>query len=286
MANDTVLYSTSFQEGRNNKVIFIDLRERGRPPYDTFLKISERGRNARSTVHIPANKLDLLEDAIHEARELSGNKRKRSDKQASEDTIFVGNMTFDTTAEDLEELFGDTGDIVSAQIIMSGKRSSGGGLVKFTEPSAAAAAIENFHDYELKGRPLLVRYDLEPGGPKYNNQGGGGGRGGNNSNQKKGKPIPNMDNDPERTVFVAGLDWEVTQDELGEYFEQCGNVTGATIIMKGTKSAGCGLVEFSAAEEAEAAINKLSGSELHGRQIRVRFDKREEINQRLEQDGK
>jgi RNA recognition motif-containing protein len=58
---------------------------------------------------------------------------------------------------------------------------------------------------------------------------------------------------------------------LREYFAQVGNVTSAKVIVDkfSGRSKGFGFVEMSTPEEAQAAIEKLNGTELDGRQITV-----------------
>ncbi|PIS32281.1 RNA-binding protein [Candidatus Peregrinibacteria bacterium CG08_land_8_20_14_0_20_41_10] len=74
-----------------------------------------------------------------------------------------------------------------------------------------------------------------------------------------------------KKLFVGGLPWKITEDELRNAFAQYGTVESATIIvdrMSG-RSKGFGFVEMSTDEEAQAAIAKLNGQELGGRNIIV-----------------
>jgi cold-inducible RNA-binding protein len=97
--------------------------------------------------------------------------------------LYVGNLPFQTTSDDLREHFAQAGNVESAQIVedrMTG-RSRGFGFVEMTTPEEAAAAIEQFNGKDFKGRNLTVnearpRTDRGPG--NYGNQGGGGGYGG------------------------------------------------------------------------------------------------------------
>jgi cold-inducible RNA-binding protein len=98
--------------------------------------------------------------------------------------LYVGNLPFQTTSDDLREHFAQAGNVESAQVVedrMTG-RSRGFGFVEMTTPEEAAAAIEQFNGKDFKGRNLTVnearpRTD-RPGGGGYGNRGGGGGYGG------------------------------------------------------------------------------------------------------------
>jgi hypothetical protein len=92
--------------------------------------------------------------------------------------IFVANFPFSTTSEELEELFGQHGEVVSAKVATDREtgRSRGFGFVEMGSPDAAAAAIQQLNGFDLGGRPLAVRVAEDRGGPG----GGGGGRPGGN----------------------------------------------------------------------------------------------------------
>jgi RNA recognition motif-containing protein len=74
-----------------------------------------------------------------------------------------------------------------------------------------------------------------------------------------------------KKLFVGSLPWATTSDDLKELFSQFGEVTSATIIidkMNG-RSRGFGFVEMSDDAAADAAIDKLNGSEYQGRTMVV-----------------
>jgi RNA recognition motif-containing protein len=72
--------------------------------------------------------------------------------------LFVGNIEWGATEEDLKELFGQYGEVEEAIIIkdrMSG-RSKGFGFVTFAEDADADKAIESLSGHDLNGRELVV----------------------------------------------------------------------------------------------------------------------------------
>lgn len=72
--------------------------------------------------------------------------------------VYVGNLPWSMRDADLEQLFSEAGEVVSARVIMDRvrNRSKGFGFVEFTSPEDAQAAIEKFNGYEVEGRPLRV----------------------------------------------------------------------------------------------------------------------------------
>ena len=109
--------------------------------------------------------------------------------QVNNKKIYVGNLPFSATQQDLENLVAEYGETVSVQLIidrMSG-RSKGFGFVEFTTEEAASAAVEGLNGHEIDGRPLMVKI-ARPQEPRDNRGGGfgGGSRGGFGGNRGGG----------------------------------------------------------------------------------------------------
>lgn len=90
--------------------------------------------------------------------------------------LYVGNLSYQTTDEDLRELFGQAGTVKDAVIILDRetRQSKGFGFVEMTTAEEATRAIQQFHDAELKGRRMVVNIAR----PREERSGGGGGGGG------------------------------------------------------------------------------------------------------------
>ncbi len=74
-----------------------------------------------------------------------------------------------------------------------------------------------------------------------------------------------------KKLYVGGLPYSTTQDELQNAFAQAGTVSSATVIidkMSG-RSKGFGFVEFASDDEAEKAIEVWNGKDLGGRTLTV-----------------
>ncbi len=91
--------------------------------------------------------------------------------------IYVGNLSFDTSDNDLRQAFAAYGSLESAQVIIDREsgRSRGFGFVEMTERSAGEAAVAGLNGAQLQGRTLTVN-EAKPQGART---GGGGGGGGN-----------------------------------------------------------------------------------------------------------
>jgi len=94
--------------------------------------------------------------------------------------LYVGNLAFEVTNKDLEELFAQAGTCESVAVITDRDtgRSRGFGFVEMTSNGEAQKAIQQFDGYELKGRGLKVNEARDrEGGGRGRGGGGGGGRG-------------------------------------------------------------------------------------------------------------
>jgi cold-inducible RNA-binding protein len=97
--------------------------------------------------------------------------------------LYVGNLSFDTNNNDLEELFGQAGTVESVSIIEDRDtgRSRGFAFVEMSSKSEGNDAIDQFNGTELHGRELKINEAR----PRENRTGGGrggfGGGGGRNS---------------------------------------------------------------------------------------------------------
>ena len=87
--------------------------------------------------------------------------------------LYVGNLAFQTTSQDLQDLFAQAGTVESASVIEDRDtgRSKGFAFVEMSTEAEAASAIDQFHGKELAGRMLTVN-EARP----RENRGGGGGR--------------------------------------------------------------------------------------------------------------
>src|SRR5210317_2375582 len=98
--------------------------------------------------------------------------------------VYVGNLSWSTSWQDLKDHMRDAGDVQYAKILQDRDgRSKGCGIVEFTTVEGAQDAIEKLTDTELKGRKIFVREDREDG---KRGGGGGGGRGGGDREREGG----------------------------------------------------------------------------------------------------
>ena len=121
--------------------------------------------------------------------------------------LYVGNLAFGTTSEQLQELFAQAGTVQSANVVEDREtgRSRGFAFVEMSTNAEAAAAIDQFNGKEIDGRALKVneakpRENRGGGGGGRNfgggNRGGGGYRGGNRGGGNRGGGGGGRDREP------------------------------------------------------------------------------------------
>ena len=100
--------------------------------------------------------------------------RQRTRKGEKGMNIYVGDLSYDATEDDLRRAFEDFGQVASVKIIMDRYtgRSRGFGFVEMTVDDEGKAAITGLHGKDLKGRPIKVNEAR----PRSDDRRGGGGR--------------------------------------------------------------------------------------------------------------
>jgi len=100
--------------------------------------------------------------------------------------LYVGNLSFQTSSDDLQKLFAQVGTVESATVVEDREtgRSRGFGFVEMASKEEGQKAIEEFNGKDLNGRNLTVN-EARPREDRGNR--GGGGRGGFGGNRGGGR---------------------------------------------------------------------------------------------------
>jgi RNA recognition motif-containing protein len=102
--------------------------------------------------------------------------------------LYIGNLPYKATDEELRELFSQAGAVANVQVMRDAAtgRARGFGFVEMATDDGAQKAVEQFHQYQMQGRALVVNEARPKGaggehsfGEGGGNRGGFGGGGGN-----------------------------------------------------------------------------------------------------------
>src|SRR5688572_14323335 len=93
--------------------------------------------------------------------------------------LYIGNLSFRVTSEDLQDYFAAAGPVESANVVFDREtgRSRGFGFVEMASEDAATNAIAQFNGQDYDGRNMVVN-EARPRDDSRGGGGGGGGRGG------------------------------------------------------------------------------------------------------------
>ena len=99
--------------------------------------------------------------------------------------LYVGNLPYSTTSDDLRNLFAEYGDVESADVITDRDtgRSKGFGFAELGTPDAAKAAIDALNGKDFGGRNLVVN-EARPREDRPRDNRGGNGNGGGSFRQR------------------------------------------------------------------------------------------------------
>ncbi|KAA6391833.1 MAG: hypothetical protein EZS28_012642 [Streblomastix strix] len=202
--------------------------------------------------------------------------------------LFVGNLNFNTTAEQLTQLFETVGDVIDATITTFKNKSRGYGFVTMKDEQTALGALKELDKKELNGRSINVEVaraegDLKHRPRRFPPQGGNGGgfRGGILGGYRR--PYVGLRRRPRRgpapdpiaplsttLVHLSNLPFRLTEEELKAAFEEY--KVKEVIIAKSAatgRAFGFGYIEFENEEEQKRAIKEMDNFEFQGHKIPI-----------------
>eukprot|EP00112_Aurelia_sp_Birch-Aquarium-sp1_P005065 Seg1574.20 transcript_id=Seg1574.20/GoldUCD/mRNA.D3Y31 product="Squamous cell carcinoma antigen recognized by T-cells 3" protein_id=Seg1574.20/GoldUCD/D3Y31 len=203
----------------------------------------------------------LEEKSLQEKMELGENEESSRTKTPSfsedskENTVFLSNLLFNTTDEDIKKKFNDCGEIKDVRIAHNQLgRSKGFAYLEFTDQKATEKALQ-LDRALLNGRPVFVSPCLD----KSKDQ------------QPKFRYSMSLD---KNTVYVTNIPFELKKEDLEEIFKKIGDLKEVRIVTnRAGKSKGFAYIEYNDEASASTAVLKLDGQTVKGRPINVAISK-------------
>ncbi|CAD6564365.1 MAG: hypothetical protein TREMPRED_004963 [Tremellales sp. Tagirdzhanova-0007] len=193
---------------------------------------------------VPAAKVNAKRKSEAEGPALEKKARIADPDHEASTNIFVGQLSWNVDDDWLASEFADCGEIVSAKVIMDREsgRSRGFGYVQFADLDAAAKAVD-LNEKEVDGRSIRVNYSKpqERGAPAA---------------ERRANARGDQLSAPSDTLFVAGLSYSLTEDQLYEAFADHGDVQSVRLPTDRETGApkGIAYVQFSSHEGATAGL--------------------------------
>jgi cleavage stimulation factor subunit 2 len=121
--------------------------------------------------------------------------------QTNSRSVFVGNIPYEATEEQIQEIFAQVGPVVSFRLVFDREtgKPKGYGFVEYRDSQTALSAMRNLNGYEINARALRVYFaEME----KDQNQPSGGGGGGTNMQNDISKVLEGMSNSQLYEIMV------------------------------------------------------------------------------------
>uniref|UniRef100_J3M2S1 RRM domain-containing protein n=1 Tax=Oryza brachyantha TaxID=4533 RepID=J3M2S1_ORYBR len=195
-----------------------------------------------------------MTNAVESAFPQPGGKTKEIDMA----NLYVGRVPSSVTEDQLFDLFRPFGRVVQSRMF----RHQGHGMVRYDNPSCAAAAIDHLDGYRIGGSILNVRVAGLPA----------------ESNAAPNAPTPWMPSNEQRQIdmnnlYVCHLPRYINTERLIDIFLPCGQITQAKVVVDRYTgvSKGFGFVRFADPYSAAVALTHMNGYPLDGHVLEVRI---------------
>lgn len=199
-----------------------------------------------------------------ESKQNSSRDTKVAEQAGPSTKLFVGNLTWDTTSEDLEKNFADYGSLVSAEVMSKPDgRSRGWGIVEFSTTEGAGNALDNMNGAEIDGRAIKVEFQ-KPRTARAPRQ---------RRERKPRQQTEFAEPSPSNSIYVGNLPWSFGDDDVFALFEGTGATSAEVKSGYDGRSRGYAIVTFDSQEDASSAIDSVNGADADGRQVVCRFDR-------------
>lgn len=213
---------------------------------------------------------------------------KRADT-GSDLSIFIGDLAPDVTDAMLYETFaGRYSSVKGAKVVVDTNTgcSKGYGFVRFGDENERTRAMNEMNGQYCSNRAMRIGVATPKKPPTQQQYGqsqfpsqavlltGGNGSFAPQNSQSDG-------DSSNTTIFVGGLDSEVTDEDLRQTFSQCGEILSVKIPV----GKGCGFVQFASRSSAEDAIQNMHGTVIGKQTVRISWGKTPANRQRMGGNG-
>ncbi|CAI9777787.1 unnamed protein product [Fraxinus pennsylvanica] len=191
-----------------------------------------------------------------------GDKRTNNGSDLS---IFVGDLAADVTDSLLHETFSSKyPSVKAAKVVIDANtgRSKGYGFVRFGDDNERSQAMTEMNGVYCSNRPMRIGAATPRKSSGYQQQYSSQGGYSNGVSAQGSQPDGDTLN---TTIFVGGLDPNASEEDLRQPFVQYGEILSVKIPV----GKGCGFVQFANRNDAEEALQKLNGTTIGNKTVRL-----------------
>ncbi|RMZ91864.1 hypothetical protein DV736_g885, partial [Chaetothyriales sp. CBS 134916] len=201
---------------------------------------------------------DAPEPSREPAQDFEPRKSREELIAEPKETIYIGNLFFDVTENDIKKELSRFGNVVGCRLLRDSRGlSKGFGYVDFETVDAATAAIEALNQQVFEGRRLTVQYAA------FNS------RKVNRPFQRNPRPL----NPPSKTLFIGNMSFEMTDRDLTNLFRGIRNVIDVRVAIdrRTGQPRGFAHADFLDVKSAQDAMKILAEKESYGRKLRIDY---------------
>nr|KAF6331103.1 serine and arginine rich splicing factor 6 [Myotis myotis] len=179
--------------------------------------------------------------------------------------VYIGRLSYHVREKDIQRFFSGYGRLLEIDL------KNGYGFVEFEDSRDADDAVYELNGKDLCGERVIVEHARGPrrdrDGYSYGSRSGGGGYSSRRTSgrDKYGPPVRT-----EFRLIVENLSSRCSWQDLKDFMRQAGEVTYADAHKERTNE---GVIEFRSYSDMKRALDKLDGTEINGRNIRLIEDK-------------
>jgi len=235
---------------KKNEIVVAEVRRKDNLGH-CFVDL-ENAEDLEKALALNGEKIGKVAIKIEQAKSKKDKEAGKTDEEKARDlcTLFVKNLPFEVTEEDLSELFDDVKEVRLPTGYGGNKK--GFAFIQFESAKEVEDAIKEHQGVEFKGRTLFL------------DKVGQGERKRPEKHRESGK------SGTSKVLFIKNLPYSLTSDQLQGYFEGSKSARIATFSDTG-KPRGFGFVDFDDPETCKAAYDSMLGGEIEGRAVIVDF---------------
>uniref|UniRef100_A0A8C9XGE5 Serine and arginine rich splicing factor 6b n=1 Tax=Sander lucioperca TaxID=283035 RepID=A0A8C9XGE5_SANLU len=181
--------------------------------------------------------------------------------------VYIGRLSYHVREKDIQRFFSGYGKLMEIDL------KNGYGFVEFEDNRDADDAVYELNGKELCGERVIVEHARGPRRDRDGHSGGYGGGGRSNGYSSRSRSGRDKYGPPVRTEYrliVENLSSRCSWQDLKDFMRQAGEVTYADAHKERTNE---GVIEFRSHSDMKRAIDKLDGTDINGRKIRLVEDK-------------
>ncbi|GLA90547.1 hypothetical protein AtubIFM57143_000152 [Aspergillus tubingensis] len=221
-------------------------------PSIRFIQTELKAGNQRPVQQEKPQEQEQEQEASDAEKQTEARRRRLQEPPTPKETVFIGNIFYDVTREDLKKAMEKYGVVEKVVLVLDNRGiSKGYGYVQFDSIDAAQRAVDALNLRLFEGRRVTVQFAQ------------------NNVYHRR------QLNAPTRTLYIGNLPFEMTDRDLNELFKDVQNVVDIRVAVdrRTGQARGFAHAEFVSTSSAKAAMAILENKLPYGRRLRLDYSK-------------